>query len=90
MSTLGLHRARLADADWQTGAACRGCDPDVFFPTADEDAADAKVICAGCSVRDECLAFAMASDQRHGVWGGLSEKDRAALQARGRCRAPTR
>lgn len=90
MSTLELHRARLTDADWQSDAACRGSDPDAFFPAADEDAAHAKAICAGCSVRIECLTFAIASDQRHGVWGGLSEKDRAALRARGRWSAQSR
>lgn len=89
MSTLS-GSARLTEADWQSGAVCRGADPDVFFPAADADAAQAKAICAGCGVRIDCLAFAMASDQRHGVWGGLSEKDRAALRSRGRRSAQSR
>ncbi|MGH9060608.1 MAG: WhiB family transcriptional regulator, partial [Acidimicrobiales bacterium] len=47
--------------------------------------ARAKAICARCPVRAECLAFALATDQRYGIWGGTSETDRVVI-ARGRRR----
>jgi transcription factor WhiB len=62
---------------WQEDAACRGVLPDVFFP--DEDPARAKAICETCPVRLHCLAFALERKERYGVWGGLTEKERAAL-----------
>ena len=69
-----------ADAwTWQSESSCRGVDPDVFFPTTDEEAAAAKAICASCPVRVHCLAFAIERGERYGVWGGTDEKERAAL-----------
>lgn len=62
---------------WQQDAACRGVLPDVFFP--DEDPAAAKAICSSCPVRLDCLAFAFEHKERYGIWGGLTEKERAAL-----------
>jgi WhiB family transcriptional regulator, redox-sensing transcriptional regulator len=64
----------IAEEDWRSVAACRSADPDLFFPVSSsgkalEQAAEAKVICAGCRVRRECLAFALRTDQMHGVWG---------------------
>lgn len=62
---------------WQQDAACRGVTPDVFFP--DEDPAAAKAICETCPVRLHCLAFALQQNERYGIWGGLTEKERTAL-----------
>ena len=39
-------------------------------------AAQAKAICARCRVRPECLRFALATREAHGVWGGTSEEER--------------
>jgi WhiB family redox-sensing transcriptional regulator len=66
---------------WRSAAACRSCDPDLFFPVssfgpAAEQVAKAKEICARCPVRRECLAFALRTGQVHGVWGGLTEQER--------------
>ncbi|WP_188546401.1 WhiB family transcriptional regulator [Rhodococcoides trifolii] len=70
-------------AEWRLGAACRGMDADVFYPPENERGharsilvAKARKICEQCPVLTECRAYALAVDERHGVWGGLSETDR--------------
>jgi len=73
------------DQDWRSAAACRAADPDLFFPVSSsgkalDEVAQAKAICARCHVHRECLAFALATRQRHGVWGGLSEDERYLLE----------
>lgn len=57
---------------WRALAACRGRA--VFFDPARET--QAKALCATCTVRAECLAFALGNDERDGVWGGLTENER--------------
>ena len=64
---------------WRQSAACRGVDPDVFYPVSDEDAAAAKSICAQCNVRQACLEYALVSRERDGVWGGATERERRRL-----------
>jgi WhiB family transcriptional regulator, redox-sensing transcriptional regulator len=72
---------------WRSAAACRSCDPDLFFPVSSsglplEQIAEAKAICAQCPVRSECLAFALRTHQVHGVWGGMSEQERYLIWRR--------
>jgi WhiB family redox-sensing transcriptional regulator len=72
---------------WRSVAACRSADPDLFFPISDsgpalEQAAKAKAICATCRARRECLAFALRTGQVHGIWGGTTEDERAAVRRR--------
>jgi len=67
------------DYSWQTDASCRGVDSDLFFPATEEEAGTAKAICETCPVRLACLAFALERNERFGVWGGLTEKERAGL-----------
>jgi WhiB family redox-sensing transcriptional regulator len=67
--------------NWRASGACRSADPDLFFPgsgngPAEQQIARAKMICAGCRVRRECLEFAMAHDQTYGIWGGTTAEDR--------------
>ena len=64
---------------WRDHAACRGIDPDVFYPVSDEDAEPAKEICDRCSVRTACLEWALSTRERDGVWGGATEKERRRL-----------
>jgi WhiB family redox-sensing transcriptional regulator len=64
---------------WQQRAACRGVDPDVFYPTSDEETAEAQAICATCTVREPCLEYALASRERDGVWGGATERERRRI-----------
>jgi WhiB family transcriptional regulator, redox-sensing transcriptional regulator len=78
--------------DWRSSAACLSADPDLFFPIsstgpAERQIARAKVICAGCRVRSECLEFALTHDQTHGIWGGTTPEDRQRDRRRRRRRA---
>ena len=65
---------------WRQRAACRGVDPDVFYPVSDEEAEEAKSICRVCPVREACLEYALATNQDSGVWGGTSEEERRQLR----------
>jgi len=67
------------DYSWQTEASCRGVDSELFFPPTEDEAGAAKAICDTCPVRVSCLAFALERNERFGVWGGLTEKERARL-----------
>lgn len=64
---------------WRQHGACRGTDPDIFYPVSDEEAEPAKVICATCPVREPCLEYALATRERDGVWGGATERERRRL-----------
>ncbi|HZU71954.1 MAG TPA: WhiB family transcriptional regulator [Acidimicrobiales bacterium] len=64
---------------WRQRGACRGIDPDIFFPISDEDAGAAKAICAQCGVRESCLEYALAYRERDGVWGGATERERRRM-----------
>jgi WhiB family transcriptional regulator, redox-sensing transcriptional regulator len=64
---------------WQDKAACHGLDPDVFFPTSEEEAGPALAYCSGCGIREMCLAWALKNGERYGVWGGLTEQQRRRL-----------
>jgi WhiB family redox-sensing transcriptional regulator len=75
------------DDAWMDDAACRGVDPDLFFPVRFEASVDvqAKAVCAGCPVQAECLDYALDHGIKHGIWGGKSERQRRALRgSRGR------
>ena len=69
---------------WRQRAACRGVDPDIFFPVTDEEAADAKAICAACPVQQACLEWALTTREREGVWGGATERERRRIIRRRR------
>jgi WhiB family redox-sensing transcriptional regulator len=78
--TDGIAQERVTmKGTWRQRAACRGIDPDVFYPASDEEADEAKAICAVCPVRQLCLEHALAFREREGVWGGLNERERRRL-----------
>jgi WhiB family redox-sensing transcriptional regulator len=60
----------LGAKEWIGGALCVGADPDIFFLESGGPAEDAKRVCGGCTVRAACLEYALANDERFGVWGG--------------------
>lgn len=67
--------------DWWMSAACRETDPELFFPVTAHglgarDTDRAKAVCATCRVRRQCLQYALATHQVHGVWGGMTEGER--------------
>ena len=68
-------------APWRVDAACLGVDPVLFFPDRGAPTSEAKRVCAGCAVRDDCLEFALVNYIKHGIWGGKSEKERRVLRA---------
>jgi WhiB family transcriptional regulator, redox-sensing transcriptional regulator len=70
----------LAEPKWQQRAACRDTSTEAFFPVRGEYPNEAKVVCSGCPVRKECLAFALADRSLQGVWGGTSERQRRAFR----------
>ena len=75
------------DRDWQSRANCMGVDPDLFFPERGASTREAKEVCRGCVVREDCLEYALANGEKFGIWGGLSERERRRLR---RARAMSR
>jgi WhiB family redox-sensing transcriptional regulator len=67
---------------WQADALCAQTDPESFFPEKGGSTREAKKICASCEVRGECLEYALSNDERFGIWGGLSERERRKLRRR--------
>lgn len=67
------------DEHWSRHAVCAETDPDIFYPDNGEPATEAKRICAGCPVTAPCLEWALANNERFGVWGGASERERRRM-----------
>ena len=86
----GSREARLLEAEmletdaeelsWQERALCAQTDPEAFFPEKGGSTREAKRVCLTCDVRGECLDYALANDERFGIWGGLSERERRKLK----------
>lgn len=68
------------DDQWQERGLCAQTDPEAFFPEKGGSTREAKRICQGCEVKDRCLEYALANDERFGIWGGLSERERRRLK----------
>ena len=64
------------DVTWQNKALCSQTDPEAFFPEKGGSTRDAKRVCAQCEVREQCLKWAIDHDERFGIWGGMSERER--------------
>jgi len=67
---------------WQRQANCMGVDPDLFFPERGASTREAKEVCRGCVVREDCLEYALANGEKFGIWGGLSERERRRIRRR--------
>jgi WhiB family redox-sensing transcriptional regulator len=72
----------VEDAGWQERALCAQTDPEAFFPEKGGSTREAKKVCLSCDVRNECLESALMHDERFGIWGGLSERERRKLKKR--------
>ena len=70
----------LQQASWQDRALCSQTDPEAFFPEKGGSTREAKRVCLGCEVRRECLEYALTHDERFGIWGGLSERERRRVK----------
>lgn len=68
---------------WQEHALCAQTDPEAFFPEKGGSTREAKRVCQSCDVRQECLEYALAQDERFGIWGGLSERERRRIKRAG-------
>lgn len=74
------------DREWMGEAVCASADPEAWFPPKGSSTREAKRVCRGqrgyaaCPVRQRCLEYALAHDERFGVWGGLSEGERGKLR----------
>ena len=84
----------FTSTEWRDRAACLDQDPELFFPIANPargttpEIEEAKAVCRRCPVQPDCLAWALATEQRDGVWGGLSERELdKALREQRRTRA---
>lgn len=69
-----------AAESWQMFANCLGVDPDLFFPERGASTKEAKQVCQGCVVREDCLEYALANGEKFGIWGGLSERERRRIR----------
>ena len=77
-------RARPEEApderSWHDQANCLGVDPDLFFPERGASTREAKEVCRGCVVREDCLEYALTNGEKFGIWGGMSERERRRLR----------
>ena len=69
-----------AAESWQAFANCLGVDPDLFFPERGASTKEAKQVCQGCVVREDCLEYALANGEKFGIWGGMSERERRRIR----------
>jgi len=72
--------APSAAGGWQDEANCLGVDPDLFFPERGASTREAKEVCRGCVVREECLEYALVNGEKFGIWGGMSERERRRIR----------
>ncbi len=68
------------DTDWKDSSNCLGVDPDLFFPERGASTREAKEVCRGCIVREDCLEYALANGEKFGIWGGMSERERRRIR----------
>jgi WhiB family redox-sensing transcriptional regulator len=69
----------MTNLTWRKKAACRGLDPEIFYPVSEEDAAPAKSVCSECAVRTPCLEYALTNREHDGIGGGATEKERRRI-----------
>lgn len=77
------------DYDYTDFANCRGVDPDLFFPERGASTREAKEVCRGCVVREDCLETALTNGEKFGIWGGMSERERRRIRRQRRLAAKT-
>ena len=69
-----------SELEWQERALCAQTDPEAFFPEKGGSTREAKRVCMSCEVRVQCLDYALEKDERFGIWGGLSERERRRVK----------
>ena len=87
MSPMPINTVTEDPLAWQESALCAQAGPEFFFPAPGSSTREAKQLCNACEGRLACLEYALANDERFGVWGGMSEKERERLRREGRDRS---
>lgn len=85
MTIIGAEALCIVNRDsWQAKGACRGHKkPDIWYPhkkSPSDQTIEARNVCVRCEVRDQCLQYAMDNPNELGIWGGLTEQQRAGLR----------
>jgi WhiB family redox-sensing transcriptional regulator len=70
----------LQPVDWQVHARCNEVDPEIFFPERGGSSKAARAVCNKCTVRSQCLEYALNNKEQFGIWGGTSERERRRLR----------
>lgn len=72
----------MTPAPWRWDALCAQVDPELFYPEPERaTTSQARRVCLACPVRAECLADALERNERFGIWGGTSERERRGLRS---------
>lgn len=88
---MGTHFQREPDPMvWAERGNCLGVDADLFFPERGAPTQQAKAVCQGCVVKDECLDYALTNGEKFGIWGGKSERERRRMRKGKRLAEPTK
>ena len=82
LDIFGIGEDDAGGMSWQDSALCAQTDPEAFFPEKGGSTREAKKVCGRCAVRGDCLEYALGHDERFGIWGGLSERERRRLKRR--------
>jgi len=80
LGIFGIGEDEAGALSWQDEAPRAQTAPEAFFPGRGGSTRGAKKVCRGCEVRAECLEYALEHDERFGIWGGLSERERRRLK----------
>ena len=80
MAKLGASELDNEEPSWHDFANCLGVDPDLFFPERGASTKEAKEVCRGCVVREDCLEYALQNGEKFGIWGGMSERERRRIR----------
>lgn len=80
LKSMTVMLAGLETPSWQDDALCAQTDPEAFFPEKGGSPRNARLVCSRCPVREQCLEDALARDERFGIWGGKSERERRAIK----------
>lgn len=72
---------------WMVDSLCAQTDPEAFYPEKGGSTREAKAVCLRCEVREPCLEYALEREERFGIWGGLSERERRRINKQRRAQA---
>lgn len=73
----------VEEDSWRAEAVCRGTNPDLWYPEAGQHSLTARIACGECVVKPDCLQYALDTNEKHGIWGGVSERQRRRIRGMG-------